>query len=61
MSTVETISMNSEQAARALGVTDRTLRNWRRSGILKPTKVGRKTLYNVEDLRNLVKPQHALE
>jgi excisionase family DNA binding protein len=48
------IGVNQTEAARLLGVTDRTLRNWERSGRLRAAKVGRLRLYPVESLRRLV-------
>ena len=49
------ISLNQTEAARALGVTDRTLRNWDRRGIIKGRRLGgRLVLYDVEELRRLM-------
>lgn len=48
------IALNQTQAARSLGVSDRTLRNWDKDGIVTGRKVGGGVkLYLVEDLRRL--------
>lgn len=49
------ISMKQTDAAKALGVTDRTLRTWTRDGKFFPVKRGGVLLYPVEELRRFVK------
>jgi hypothetical protein len=48
------IALNQQDAARAIGVTDRTLRNWEARGLIAGRRVaGGVRLYAVEDLRRL--------
>lgn len=47
------IAMTQVQAARALGVSDRTIRNWTKQGLICGKRVGGVVLYAVEDLRRL--------
>jgi DNA-binding transcriptional MerR regulator len=55
MRKVEQIALPQMQAARAIGVTDRTLRRWEREGLIAGRRVrrGGVKLYAVEQLRAL--------
>jgi len=48
------ISLPQHRAARSIGVTDRTLRNWDRRGLIRGKRCGGVKLYPVEDLKKLV-------
>lgn len=51
---VEQIALPQTQAARAIGVTDRTLRNWERRGLIAGRRAaGGVKLYPVSELRRL--------
>lgn len=44
------LAVPQKEAARLLSITDRTLREWAKTGILKPARIGGKVLYRVADL-----------
>lgn len=49
------IAMNQTKSAAAVGVTDRTIRNWEKRGLISGRRVGGGVkLYPIEDLRKLV-------
>lgn len=50
------ISLSQEKAARAVGVTSRTLRNWEKEGLIAGRRVrpGGVKLYPLDKLRELV-------
>lgn len=50
----DAIAVPQVKAARMLGVTDRTIRNWDKAGIIKGTKVDGVKLYQVAELKKLV-------
>ena len=47
--------VNISEAARILGVTTTTLRNWDKKGLLKPDEItkGKARRYRIESLRNI--------
>ena len=48
------IALPQHKAAKALGVSDRTIRNWERRGLIQGRRVGGKLrMYDVEALRAL--------
>lgn len=52
--TVEPITLNQTDAAKAIGVTDRTLRNWERAKLITGRRAAKGVrLYAVEDLKKL--------
>ncbi len=51
--TTDAIAVSQETAARMLGVTARTLRNWERDGKVTPVMIGKLKRYRVADLRKL--------
>ncbi len=42
------------EVANYLGVTDRTLRNWRAQGRIKSKRIGRKVIYTAKQISDLV-------
>lgn len=53
--TAKTLSLNQTQAAKAVGVSDRTFRRWERKGIVKGRRVqpGGVKLYGIGQLQAL--------
>ena len=45
------LALRPADAARALGVCPRTLWGWTRDGVIPVVKLGRVTMYRVDDLR----------
>jgi hypothetical protein len=45
--------LRKREARTYLGVTDKTLQNWRDAGILKPYKVGGVVYYRLKDIERL--------
>jgi len=54
MNRTEPISVKQVEAAKLIGVTDQTIRNWERQGKIKGTRVGGAKLYPFADLKRLV-------
>lgn len=50
----ERIAVSQTEAARLIGVTDRTIRNWTKAGLLTGKRVRGVRLYPVEQLKQLV-------
>ena len=46
--------LTSSQAAKRLKVTTRTLLKWRKAGIIKVRQVGRRILYRLSDINDLL-------
>lgn len=58
MTAMDKISLNQKDAARALGVSSKTLQRWAKNGMLVPCKIGgRVTLYEVKQLEDFLR-QH---
>ena len=51
---IERLAVNADEAARMLGVSPRTLWTWKKIGKVPFKKIGRRVLYPIEGLRNLV-------
>jgi excisionase family DNA binding protein len=51
---VEPLAVTQVEAARMLRVSDRTIRNWARRGILTPRRIGGVTRYAREDVVKLL-------
>jgi excisionase family DNA binding protein len=51
---MEIILVNISKAAKILGVTTKTLRNWEGQGKLKPVRtLGKHRRYNLEEIKDL--------
>jgi hypothetical protein len=53
-SLAEPLAVTQIQAARLLGVSDRTIRRWESLGLLKGNSVGGVRLYAIEKLKELI-------
>jgi excisionase family DNA binding protein len=54
---IEPMLLNSRQAAKALGVCERTLYSLTKSGQLHPVHIGRAVRYDRQDLREFIDRQ----
>ena len=48
------LAVGSREAARLLGVCERTLWSWSKAGIVRTVKIGRRVLYPVAGLKELL-------
>lgn len=52
---VSPVALRPREAAKALGIGRTTLKRWTAAGIVKATRIGKVTLYDLDDLRKAVK------
>ncbi len=57
MNSEGSILVSKREAARLLGISERTLHTWMKRGIVPAVKVGRRVLFSVESLRAWVARQ----
>lgn len=50
--------VNGEAVIKALGISKRTLQNYRNRGVLSYSQVGKKILYRVEDINHLLEKNY---
>lgn len=53
INTIEPIAVTQTRAAKLLGITERTLRNWERCGLIAGKRVQGTKLYSYADLKKL--------
>ena len=51
---IEVLAVNSKEASRLLGVCERTLWSWSKAGHIRTVKIGRRVLYPVAGLKELL-------
>lgn len=51
------IAVKQEEAARMMGVTSRTFRNWEKKNLVAGKKIGGVKLYPVEELKRMLDPE----
>jgi excisionase family DNA binding protein len=52
---VPILLLNSRQAAKALGISERTLATYTKSGLLPVVRIGRSVRYSPDDLREWIR------
>jgi excisionase family DNA binding protein len=55
--TTTKLAMSAEEVCEALGVSERTLRDWTKAGKIPAMKVGRRVLYPVDQLKQWMESQ----
>jgi excisionase family DNA binding protein len=52
---IPVLLLNGRQAAKALGISERTLATYTKSGLLPVVRIGRSVRYSPDDLRQWIK------
>jgi len=50
----EIATLSSDQVCKTFGISKTTLWHWRKSGIITPTKIGRKILFKESEIKQLL-------
>ena len=58
---IEPLTVNAKEAARLLGICERTLRTLTKSGELPVVRIMTRVLYSVEDLREFIRQRSKKE
>ena len=58
---IEPLTVNAKEAARLLGICERTLRTLTRNGELPVVRIMTRVLYSVEDLREFIRQRSKKE
>lgn len=52
--TLERLAVSETEAAKLLGITARTLRNWVKRGEIRPRRIGGRVLFSMDSLRKML-------